>query len=802
MSDPRLQKIFRDIWGNKTRTLLVILSIAVGVFAIGTIAGTYAIMSTSMSENFQAVHSAEFKMGSSDTFKERFIEGVRKMKEIERADGRHSIMLRLQVGANEWQELEVFAVDNYEKMQVGQIRPEGGAWPPSESEYEILLERDYIEQIDVNIGDTLLVETGDRTQRQLKMTGIVHDLDPFPSGLSGTVYGYISFNTLEWLGGKSNTYNQLYIVPNNRLNAEYTQYTINLLQDRLEKNGIQVFDIDKTIVPGIDRSQTIIEAVLLILGVLGVLALFLSGFLVTNTILALLTEQTRQIGIMKTMGASAEQLLRMYIMLPLIFGSIALVIAIPLAALSTRVLSGFLLDIVNFNASSYAIPPAVFALEIVVALAVPLLASLYPVIATSQITIREAISMNGLSNNQFGTASFDRLLQRGLNAFSAFSLELMLSLRNTFRRRQRLALTLITLTLGSAIFMGVFTVRSSMLNTLDEASQYWQYDVEVNFQKPYRFERAQREALRIPGVAQVEGWGTYSTRRVRADKSESANIMMMAPPAETNLLKPVVIEGRWLLPEDENQIVIDTEVTRREPDLKVGDQIVLKIKGRERAWEVVGIVKGQLRGPIGYVNYPYFSENIGKFESVTRMVIVGTEHDEAAQSQIGRALEQQFNGAGLHVSELTTVTDLREETAEQFNIFILLLLFMAIMISVVGGLGLMGTMSLNVLERTREIGIMRTFGASKKSILQIFITEGLLIGLLSWLVGSVLALPLSSFLSDAVGYALLQTPLNYTFSVSGVLLWLLIMVILSVLASFWPAWNASRVSIREVLVYE
>jgi putative ABC transport system permease protein len=131
-----------------------------------------------------------------------------------------------------------------------------------------------------------------------------------------------------------------------------------------------------------------------------------------------------------------------------------------------------------------------------------------------------------------------------------------------------------------------------------------------------------------------------------------------------------------------------------------------------------------------------------------------------------------------------------------------LLLIMAVLIAIIGGLGLMGTMSINVLERTREIGVMRAIGASNGAVRRVFIVEGIIIGLLSWLFGSILAYPISKFLSDTIGQQFLSAPLDYTFSINGVLLWLGVVVVLSALASFLPAWNASRLTVREVLAYE
>jgi putative ABC transport system permease protein len=111
-------------------------------------------------------------------------------------------------------------------------------------------------------------------------------------------------------------------------------------------------------------------------------------------------------------------------------------------------------------------------------------------------------------------------------------------------------------------------------------------------------------------------------------------------------------------------------------------------------------------------------------------------------------------------------------------------------------------MSLNVLERTREVGVMRAIGAGGFDILRIVVVEGVLIGLLSWVAGALLAYPLGNLLSDAVGVSVIQMKLTYTFSVAGLGIWLVAVVVLSALASFWPARSASKVTVREVLAYE
>ncbi|MFN8456476.1 MAG: FtsX-like permease family protein [Anaerolineae bacterium] len=130
----------------------------------------------------------------------------------------------------------------------------------------------------------------------------------------------------------------------------------------------------------------------------------------------------------------------------------------------------------------------------------------------------------------------------------------------------------------------------------------------------------------------------------------------------------------------------------------------------------------------------------------------------------------------------------------------LTLTVMVVLMAVVGGLGLMGTMSINVIERTREIGIMRAIGASNKAVFQVFLIESLLVGLLSWPPGVLAALLLGKLLTDAIG-RIMESALIYTFSVGSVFLWLIIVVVIAGLATLQPAWKATRLSVREVLAY-
>ena len=795
MVSARWRKVLRDLSVNKTRTILVVLSIAVGVFAVGVVIGSQIILSHDIAASYAAGNPASAVLYT-EPFDDDLVQSVRRMNSVSDVEGRRTVNVRLKVGTNSWRDLQLTAIPDYNNIRLNKVRPEHGAWPPQER--ELLIERSALGDTEANIGDTLLIETPDGTLRKLRLAGTAHSNDYFgPLFFAGTIWGYVTFDTLQWLG-QPNNFNELHLVIAQHSNdTAYIERQADQIVNTVEKSGRTVFR--KMIpTPGEHLATPMIQSMIMFLGVMGLFTLFLSALIVVNMLSALLTQHVRQIGVMKAVGARTDQLMQMYLVLTVAFGLLALLIAIPLAVLGTREFTNYIANTINFDLDHFNVPLQMILSQVLVGLLAPLLAALYPVLTGTRVTVSQAI--NNYKVEQFGRSVIDHLL----TSLSWLSRPLLLSLRNTFRRKGRLLLTLATLTLGSTIFISVFTVRESLILTRNDFMKYHQEDVMVRFNSPYRYAKIKEEALSVPSVIYMEGGNAIDTRRLRLDDSESNSITLNSMLNGSDLIQPTIVEGRWLLPEDTNAIVIGTDLKKAEPDIRLGDEIVLKIKARQSTWQVVGIVLtiGINLTNTAYANEAYVSRVAQHFQQVNSVKIV-TEKDGAAfQAQIANVLEERFKQAGLRVSAIRTNTELNTRTASQFNIIVFFLSTIAALVTVVGGLSLMGTMSINVLERTREIGILRAIGASDGAIQQIVIVEGVLIGVLSWLLGSVFARPISKILSDYIGVSLFNAPLRYTFSIKGVLLWLIVVIILAMLATFLPARNASRLKIREALEYQ
>lgn len=447
-------------------------------------------------------------------------------------------------------------------------------------------------------------------------------------------------------------------------------------------------------------------------------------------------------------------------------------------------------------------PPAMtFYLQAAVAFLVVLLSSLKSILnATMAISAREALSSQGMEGNKLG--KIDELLGR----IRGVARPLILAVRNIFRKKWRLGLTLFTLVLGGAVFIGIYHLHNSMNYTLNALNQeFTRYDVLVNFSQAYRFEQVDNLARQIEGVTYVEGWSDSSVYRIRHNGAESEEMQLIAAPPGSDLIKPTMVRGRWLEPQDENAIVINKYVSDREPDLQVGDDIRLKIDGEESTWHIVGEVRSSVnfgQSPMLYANYDYFARLGGKLGNVKSLQILTTRQDGPSERLAADRLEALFMQKGINVRNIDTGANAIAVLGKRVNIIGSVLSTVSLLLGIVGGINLTGTMSVNILERTREIGVMRAVGASSGDLLRITLSEGVFIGWISWLMAIPISIPFGQALCARMGSAFVNFPFFFSFSFNGLLTWFVLVTAISILASIAPAQNAMRITVREAINYE
>ncbi|MFZ5857750.1 MAG: ABC transporter permease [Chloroflexota bacterium] len=809
---PRWRKVIHDLFDNKARTLLVVFSIAVGVFSIGVIAGAFVIIANDMSESYAANIPANIELRMVD-FDDTTLESVRNYHGIEEAEGRRVFSIRARVqGTTKWTVLELVAFDDFEGNQVNLLMPVEGKAVPGKR--EVVLERDAVSRAHANIGDVLEFQLPDGSTKTMPVVGVVQDTAMGAGDFLASPYAYIDQNTLQFLQ-EPPTYNRVYAtVSENGDDIEYIRALGAELKTDLEKGGAYVIR-SRFAETHLHPLATTVNAILGILLALGVLIVFLSSSLIANTLAALLQQHTRHIGVIKLIGGRSRQVLAMYLALIMSFGALALAISIPLGGQGAYGLAAFIADELNFTLLGYRIVPLALLIQTLVGLLVPLIAGLAPVIGGARVTVVEAISgeaarddmsrskgsaKRGVSRWEWIQTRFTILLaKRGIHIPRPF----VISLRNTFRRRGRLLLTLFTLTMGGAIFIAVFNVRVTLHDYIGAISKYFVADVSVDFEAPYRLHEMEQVVMQVPGVVRVEGWQFVSGELLDPDGQVLENLNIFAPPAHSELIQPILVKGRWIEPGDVRKFAVSEAAYKYYPGLEPGDLVKVTVLGKEETWEVVGIFKFVDReGMLAYAPYEYISQTTNLANRAYMFRIVTDRHARSYQDAKAEELDAFLRGKGYKVLSAEAGSASLDIAVESLDTLVVFLLIMAVLTAIVGSMGLTGTMGMNVLERTREIGITRAIGADDRAVMRTVIAEGVVIGMISFGLAIILSIPFTYMLSTIVSMAVFETPIAVHFTWMGYTIWLGLVLVLSAVASIIPARNAATMTIREVLAYE
>jgi putative ABC transport system permease protein len=449
--------------------------------------------------------------------------------------------------------------------------------------------------------------------------------------------------------------------------------------------------------------------------------------------------------------------------------------------------------------------PAVITM-VVITLMAPLLASLLPVFSGARITVREAISTYGL-NTKAG------LIERIGSKVRRISRMVLLTISNTFRNKWRVVVMQIVLVLSGLIFMMVLSVRDSISYTVNDVIfQVLGSDATYLLDGSYRIDYVEKVALANPEISQVELWAILNAKIRPAGQPESEDdktALIFGVPLPTDMYGYQIREGRWLDPDDSYAIVLNRKLAD-DVGVGVGDWVTIKYgEFQERDWQVVGLVFDPILSTSSNVPRDLLLRDLNQVGRVSTVWVKFNEQNRTAQIAIAKSVRDYFVQNHIKISPQRGIFglggDSTAETAQtlinQFNFIIVLLALMAVIIGIVGSIALSGTISLSVMERTREIGVMRAIGASNWAIARLFIGEGLILGWLSWLIALPLSLPAGRVMVLALGQAF-NNEYVYHYTPTGAILWLVIITVLSILASWLPARSATHVSVRESLAYQ
>lgn len=794
-------KVWFDLWHNKVRTALAVLSIAAGVFAIGAIFGMVDQLLIGMDKAHQAVTPSHIQMYLIDRIDRDTAIRLENIAGVEEVEVTNEVTVRYKLNPDdEWKRGQMVMRDDYDEQKYDILQLKEGEWPHRDD--EVGIERLSSQYFGIDLGDKVIFEL-DGMDRALPITSkIRHPFVP-PPQFGGDAVFFVNAQGMERFEIPEGEFGNLKVRVK-PYSLELAQTVASEIKDRLGKEGVGVavtFYQD----PEEHWGRFFVEGLNLVLQVLAVISVFSSVVLVLNTLTALITQQTNQIGIIKAIGGKTGDIMKIYLAGVFVYGVLALLIALPLGAYLAFGITRWWLNLFNIDYEVFQISTRAVIYQFMAAVAAPLIVALWPILSGATITVREAIASYGLGGD-FGSNWLDRTIEQVGQKF--LSAPYVIAIGNMFRRKGRLILTQLVLITAGAMFLVVMSLAASINLTLDNEFARRNFNLFIIFDENYRIDRTVQMAEAVEGVEKAEVWFSKSAsilKEGQRTKEAGLGAELVGMPADSDFYRPLVVAGRWLRPGDDRAVVMNQE-TAEENGIALGDTITLDLGdlGKDD-WQVIGMYRvifgGNFSSDTLYAPQDAVFSAAKKHNEGGSLRVLTSSSEAELTDRVRDELVDRYTARNMDVLFTQTGNEERTSADSQFSITTTMLLFLAIIVALVGGIGLMGSLSISVVERTREIGVMRAIGARSRTILGMFMMEGVLQGIFSWLVAVPISIAAAASLARLLGQAMFDANLDYQYNYTAVLVWLGIILIISTLASILPARNATQISVRDSLAY-
>ncbi|HLH61206.1 MAG TPA: FtsX-like permease family protein [Ktedonobacteraceae bacterium] len=777
------KKVFKDIGHRKLRTILTILGIALGILGLSAIniASNQFRSSFDYSTNITTQPDIIFYTSPASASLAQTLQQQPNVK-IAQAQG----YINTTWNADALQlPLRIIGVVDFQHVQINKFELVEGSLPGPD---QILLEYSDKALSNVSVGSQIAVQVGG-SYRNLSVSGFARTMGLASASIVQRAQGYMNESDVESLFSTPGVTSFLI-----RLNNyDQRDATAKQLAQVLNEQHVLVF---ATYVGRDTSVSSVADGLFAIMNVLSIIAILLSVCLLLGTVMTLVTEQIPYIGTMKAIGATSGKVMRHYLGLVAIYSGIGTLIGLAIGTFGGYALANYLGSLVGLDMGPLQITPSLIIESVLIGIGIPLLAAAMPAYIGTRISVRQALSGYGVENGAGQTGGWWATLSR--RVLGMLPQTMQFGARGLFRKRVRTVLTLLILTISAAAFLAVQTASYSFNTFLDQISSTYHFDVLAATADPHPFSTFQHVLSTVPGITQIE---PLTQDQV---STQWGNAALTGLQIDTRLYQKQLAAGRWFTGSDENVAIISQDAATKS-GLKVGDSITISINSASATWRIIGIATdfsgigpgnlGVVIAPIAQIDaFMHLPSDYSEFA-----MIASSNHSTAAVDALANRVTTTMSAAGLQPN-VTTSNQFVQQSKSTFQIIYTLLDVVALIVAIVGAIGLANTLAMSVLERRREIGILRSMGATGRKVAQVFWTEGTALGGLSWLLALLIGIPAAYGFVQVQAHYLAPVPFSFNFLN---LVWMLVIIVLiASLASIGPVFSAARVKIAQTLRYE
>ncbi|MCA1060259.1 ABC transporter permease [Rossellomorea aquimaris] len=753
----------RSFFHQRTKALLMLGSLLFCLISIGTLLNSKYLFQELLENSRQTSNLADitFYTGRFD----QDIDFVSSIEGVKHAEAKTEVRSRAKLHG-EYMNLQLLIVPNDSRYSINQTKLIDG--DPLRNQ-TIWIEKATAEDTGLKQQEKMDIILPSQTKGSaLTVAGVVQDHSRIPAKYSGIGYGFISEATAE----KWNIPLSKNMIHVKLEDGSKQKEMVKKLQKSLEDNGITVYRSETSSETFFIR-ETMVDSLLNIFILLGLFAFVLGFILIVHIFHRIISEDIYSLSIQKVTGATYAHLWKQYLLLIFLIGTVISTLSIPISSVASRYFVSYLGAELNFGRelTQWISPPLALGL-LLLSFIIPLFGAIVPVRSLLSSPMVEGLKGSGRLQMKASGRSRRRFFHLSL-----------LSIRNILSKKGQSILNILMLSFGGAVIIACFSMQESLGHTMDEMDDFWHHDVEWSVSSPLPKKEITSLAESIDGVKTVEGWTKRNTEVKDASSSDYINALLYSLPATSEFIKPELVKGRWLNPEHPDDIVVNSELAEKLGPVSTGDTVSLQIGKEKKEWRVAGIIKSSLTGPSVYMVQPSYQSWLGQ-ETINRLMV--EKKDGTDVHSLLNDGEDVLSSNGIRIEGSETVESMNARPKEIIKLVLLTIACIGWVFSIVGIVNLMIAVSMNIYERTQEIGIMKSLGGSNAKVYGLFIGESTIVAVLGWGLSCAMSYPLNWLLGWKLGDSLLHFTIDPHISLKGSMIWLCISLLIGFTSSVVP----------------